>query len=72
MTTIYFVVQVGKRLLAVQETVVADAVVVTTVEAEPVQAVTVVHVVEVLVVTASEVRSGNTDVMTTYFVVQVG
>jgi hypothetical protein len=54
-TTIYFVVQVGKRLLAVQETVVADAVVVTTVEAEPVQAVTVVHVVEVLVVTASEV-----------------
>jgi hypothetical protein len=71
-TTIYFVVQVGKRLLAVQETVVADAVVVTTVEAEPVQAVTVVHVVEVLVVTASEVRSGNTDVMTTYFVVQVG
>jgi uncharacterized protein (DUF2132 family) len=57
-TTMYFVVQVGKRLLAVQETVVADLVVVTMVEAEPVHAVTVAQVVEVLVETAWEDWSG--------------
>jgi hypothetical protein len=50
----YLVVQVGNKLLAVQDTVVADSVVVTTVEAEPVHAVTVAQVVDVLVETAWE------------------
>lgn len=53
-TTMYLVVQVGNKLLAVQDTVVADSVVVTTVEAEPVHAVTVAQVVDVLVETAWE------------------
>lgn len=41
-------------MLAVQESVVADSVVVMTVEAEPVHAVTVAQVVEVLVEIACE------------------